>query len=102
MGHPRRIQILNLLSAGERSGVDLRRVLGIGKVNLSQHLSIMKRAGLIRSRQHGREYVYSLAVREISTACQLIRTVLAERLRQGASLARTLRESGHPSDEEEA
>lgn len=96
MGHPRRIQILDLLSGGERTGADLRQALGIGKVNLSQHLSVMKQAGLIRSRHRGREVLYSLAIREITGACQLIRTVLAERLRQGLKLAKTLQESGSP------
>jgi DNA-binding transcriptional ArsR family regulator len=96
MGHPRRIQILDLLSQGERTGADLRRALGIGKVNLSQHLSVMKQAGLIHSRQRGREVLYSLAIHEITRACQLIRTVLAARLRQGVKLARTLQESGNP------
>ena len=96
MGHPRRIQILDLLSQGEHTGADLRRALGIGKVNLSQHLSVMKQAGLIRSRSRGREALYSLAIHEITRACQLIRTVLAARLRQGVKLARTLQESGNP------
>lgn len=96
MGHPRRIQILDVLSQGERTGTDLRRALGIGKVNLSQHLSVMKQAGLIRSRQRGREVLYSLAIHEITRACQLIRTVLAARLRQGVKLAMTLQESGSP------
>lgn len=96
MGHPRRIQILDVLSQGERTGTELRRALGIGKVNLSQHLSVMKQAGLIHARQRGREVLYSLAIHEITRACQLIRTVLAARLRQGLKLAMTLRESGSP------
>lgn len=95
MGHSRRIQILDLLAGGERAGSDLRHSLGIGKVNLSQHLSVMKHAGLIRARQRGREVLYSLAVPEIRNACQLIRAVLAERLRQEFRLAESLRESEH-------
>jgi DNA-binding transcriptional ArsR family regulator len=102
MGHPRRIQILDLLAHGELTGSELRRALGIGKVNLSQHLSVMKQAGLIRSRHRGREVLYALTIREISGACQLIRSVLAERLRQGANLAKTLQESGRLLDRGES
>jgi DNA-binding transcriptional ArsR family regulator len=93
IGHPRRIHLLDLLSSGERSASELRGSLGIGKVNLSQHLSLLKQAGLIQSRQRGREALYWIAIPEVSEACQLVRKVLAVRLRQGMRLAKTLHAS---------
>lgn len=93
IGHPRRIHLLDLLSNGEKSASELRAFLGIGKVNLSQHLSLLKQAGLIRSRQHGREALYCIAIPEVSEACQLVRKVLAVRLRQGMRLAKSLHAS---------
>ena len=93
IGHPRRIHILDLLSSGEKTATELRVSLGIGKVNLSQHLSLLKQAGLIRSRLRGREALYCIAIPEVNQACQLVRKVLAERLRQGMRLAKTLHAS---------
>lgn len=100
MGHPLRIEILDLLSERDRTATELRDWLGIGKVNLSQHLSLLKRAGLIRSQQKGRESIYSLAIPEITDTCHLVRKVLAARLSQGLKLARTLQASAPKSTQE--
>ncbi len=90
LGHPRRIQILDLLADGEKSTAELLQALGVNKVNLSQHLALLKRAGLIETMHQGRETSYRLSFTEIKDACRLIREVLAARLRQGTRLARSL------------
>lgn len=94
LGHARRIQILDLLADGEKSAAQLLAVLGVSKVNLSQHLALMKHAGLVESRQQGRHVFYRLAFVEIKGACQIIREVLAARLKQGTLLAKDLRSAG--------
>lgn len=90
LGHPRRIQILDLLAEGEKSSAELLHALGVNKVNLSQHLALLKRAGLVETMHQGRETSYRLSFTEIKDACRLIREVLAARLRQGTRLARSL------------
>jgi DNA-binding transcriptional ArsR family regulator len=90
LGHRRRIQILDLLAEGEKSTAELLRALGVNKVNLSQHLALLKRAGLIETLHQGRAASYRLSFTEIKDACRLIREVLAARLRQGTKLARSL------------
>ena len=91
LAHPRRLHILDLLAAGEKSSQQLERELGISKMNLSQHLTLMKHAGLVESRTEGRAALHRLAFREIKDACGMIRTVLAARLERGSELARSLR-----------
>jgi DNA-binding transcriptional ArsR family regulator len=91
LAHPRRLQILDLLAGGEKSSQQLQRELGISKMNLSQHLTLMKHAGLVESRTEGRAALHRLAFREIKDACSMIRTVLAARLERGSQLARSLR-----------
>ena len=91
LAHPRRLQILDLLAGGERSSQELQRELGISKMNLSQHLTLMKHAGLVESRTEGRSAMHRLAFREIKDACGMIRTVLAARLERGSELAKSLR-----------
>lgn len=90
LGHPRRLGILDLLAQGEKSAGHLQRLLGVSKVNISQHLALMKHVGLVESRQQGRQVFYRLAFAEIKNACQIIRDVLAARLNQNTLLARDL------------
>ena len=91
LAHPRRIQILDLLGEGEKSTAELLRATRTNKVNLSQHMALLKRAGLVDSVRHGRETSFRLGLREIKDACRLIREVLVARLQQGTKLARSLR-----------
>lgn len=91
LSHPRRLQILDLLAGGEKSSQELERELGISKMNLSQHLTLMKHAGLVESRTEGRAALHRLAFQEIKDACGMIRSVLAARLQRGSELAKALK-----------
>jgi DNA-binding transcriptional ArsR family regulator len=90
LGHPERLAIIDLLKAGELPTAELLRRSGIGKVNLSRHLTSLKQVGLVASRPRGREALYRLAFCEIGSACAGIREVLELRLRQNARLASAL------------
>src|SRR5215472_13952647 len=90
LGHPRRLAILDLLADGEKSTADLLHALRASKVNLSQHLAVMKHAGLVTVRQEGRNTFYRLTFREITDACHLTRAVLARKLRQTSRWAAEL------------
>jgi ArsR family transcriptional regulator len=98
LGHPKRLRILDLLAEGEKSSGELLRTLGISKVNLSQHLAVMRRAGLIESRQQGREAYHKLAFSEIRDACRLTRDVLAARLNQTTRLAKGLNSANREAE----
>lgn len=74
--HPGRLQILELLGQKELCVSDLQEALGISKANISQHLSILKSAGVIATRREGKQIYCSLAMLEVKQACQLIRKVL--------------------------
>jgi len=74
--HPGRLQILDLLGHGERGISELQDSLGISKTSLSQHLSVLKSAGVLATRREGKQIYCSLAMPEVKQACQLIRKVL--------------------------
>lgn len=74
--HPGRLQILDLLGHGERGVSELQGALGISKTSMSQHLSILKSAGVLSTRREGKQIYCSLAMPEVKQACQLIRKVL--------------------------
>lgn len=80
LASPVRLRILDLISDGEKSGSQLLEVLQIPKANLSQHLSVLKGAGILKERREGQSRILSLAIPQIEEACELIRKVLAQRL----------------------
>lgn len=78
--NPLRLRILDQVSRGECSASDLQDSLGISKANLSQHIAVLKSAGVIASRRDGKQIHYSLAIPEVKQACQLLRKVLHAQL----------------------
>jgi DNA-binding transcriptional ArsR family regulator len=84
--NPTRLQMLDLLSKREWPAAELQRALAISKPNLSQHLTILKAAGIVFTRRAGRNTHCALALPEVKTACKLIRDVLRAQLRSGRNL----------------
>jgi rhodanese-related sulfurtransferase/DNA-binding transcriptional ArsR family regulator len=59
--HPRRLDLLEHISQGERSVDALAVVSGLSVANTSQHLLLMRRAGLLVSRRDGKRVLYKLS-----------------------------------------
>jgi ArsR family transcriptional regulator len=81
-----RLQMLDLLGERECSVTELQRKLTVSKTNLSQHLAILKSAGIVRTRRDGRHIYCSLAIPAVRQACHLIREVLREQLKRRQAL----------------
>src|SRR5260221_9943128 len=58
---PTRTQIVRALGAGPLSVGDLASILGRSKSATSQHLRVLRDAGIVSARRRGRAVVYSLA-----------------------------------------
>jgi len=56
-----RLEIVGLLSHGERCVCELQNVLGAAQSRLSFHLKTLKDAGLVTDRREGRWVYYSLS-----------------------------------------
>jgi ArsR family transcriptional regulator, virulence genes transcriptional regulator len=74
----KRLEIINLLKDKEMSNSDIMRETGLSKVNISQHMNILKSKGVILSRREGQQLFYSIANPKIIQACTLMREVLVE------------------------
>ncbi len=85
--NPIRLHILDILGHGDCHISSLLEQLAISKANLSQHLGILKSAGVVVTHRRGREVVCSMAVPQIKDACHLIRDVLRAQIRETARLA---------------
>lgn len=76
MGHPARIQVLEMLADGPVAVSRLRDDTGLEPSNLSQHLGVLRRQRLITpSRQDGRLF-YELSCPEVSGLLLAARSLL--------------------------
>ncbi|MCS6784312.1 MAG: metalloregulator ArsR/SmtB family transcription factor [Candidatus Caldarchaeum sp.] len=78
--HPKRLMILHLLMMGEKSVGEIVQALKIEQPTVSQHLSFMKRTGVVKSRRVGNTVYYSLADLRVAQACHLISQIVKEKL----------------------
>lgn len=88
---PKRLEILNLLKDKELSVGGIAKLVKIRQANLSQHLSILREKGIVKTRREGTSIYYSLANPKISKAFDIIREMLLERLAQTEKLSQDIR-----------
>jgi DNA-binding transcriptional ArsR family regulator len=95
LANPIRLQILDILSEHEMTSSELLEILKIPKANLSQHLAVLKDAGVIHARKEGLFQYMSLAIPKIKDACTLVKSVLLEKIamedKRNSDLIRKLR-----------
>jgi len=90
LSNPRRLEIIHLLADGPREVSRLAEEMGISQPNVSQHLALMRAAGVVEAERDGREVHYRLSDPEIIVACETMRGVLVRRLaRISVAAART-------------
>jgi DNA-binding transcriptional ArsR family regulator len=90
LANVRRLEIVHLLADGPREVSRLAEEIGISQPNVSQHLAVMRSAGVVEAERDGREVRYRLSDPEIIEACEKMRGVLARRLaRHSAAASRT-------------
>src|SRR5882724_4104508 len=58
LGNGHRLEILELLAQGERSVESVAERVGLPVANVSQHLRLMQRTGLLASRRDGKRVIY--------------------------------------------
>ena len=75
LSDPKRLCVLETLASGERSVSELSRDVGCQVPNMSQHLSVLRSAGLVASRREGSTVYYRLSDPRIMEAYQLIKSV---------------------------
>jgi DNA-binding transcriptional ArsR family regulator len=81
-----RLRMLDLLAKREHAVSDIQGELGLSAPNISQHLAILKAAGVVTTRRDGKQIFCSLTIPEVKQACGLIREVLRAQLRNGRKL----------------
>jgi DNA-binding transcriptional ArsR family regulator len=75
LADPKRLCVLEQLADGERSVSDLSRDVGCQVPNMSQHLSVLRSAGLVASRRDGSTVLYRLVDERVLDAYRLLQQV---------------------------
>jgi len=76
LGHPARIRVLELLSEREHAVSEMVPEIGIEPANLSQQLSVLRRAGLVVARRDGLSVTYALTSPRIAELLATARAIL--------------------------
>jgi ArsR family transcriptional regulator len=76
LGHPARIRVLELLSEREHAVSEMVPEIGIEPANLSQQLSILRRAGLVVARRDGLSVTYALTSPRVAELLATARAIL--------------------------
>jgi len=67
MANSNRLIILCQLAEGEKSVGELEDVVGLSQSALSQHLTVLRRQGIVTTRREAQSIFYSLASKEAQT-----------------------------------
>lgn len=72
LSQPTRLRILNHLRGGEKTVGALVEALETGQSNVSKHLGILHRHGLVARRQEGVQAYYRIADPAVFELCELV------------------------------
>lgn len=83
--HPTRLAILDVLRGGEQCVCHMEATLGLPQAHISQHLMVLRNAGLVTDRRDGWNIFYRVSRREIYQVVDAVNRVSG--VQNGESLA---------------
>ena len=84
LSEPTRLRILNLLRDGERNVGDLAQQCGFSAANVSRHLAMLTRQGLVVRESRGTSVYYRIADASIYALCDLVCGNIARKFERAA------------------
>ena len=95
LSHPKRLEILSILTDSEMAAGEIVKRMKIAKANVSQHLTLMRNAGILEARRDGINIYYRVSSPKVIQACELMREVLLEHHDRKGKLLKEARRSAH-------
>ncbi len=89
LASPRRLEILHVLAGGPLEVGRLAKAIGASQPNVSQHLAVLRAAGIVEAERDRREVRYRLVDPDVMVACALMRSVLERHLMRLGDMAAT-------------
>jgi DNA-binding transcriptional ArsR family regulator len=90
LADPSRLMILYTLSDRPSNVTELSNYLNISQPTVSRHLKILRDRGLVLANREGQSVVYTLSDRRVIQALDLLRSVMASKLKDQADLANSV------------
>jgi ArsR family transcriptional regulator len=87
LADPRRILILYALAENPHNVSELAEAVGISQPAASRHLNILRERGMVTAQRDGQSVIYQLADVRVIQALDLLRAMLASKLKNQAALA---------------
>ncbi len=78
LSHPKRLEILSILQEDEMIAGEIVKKMKTSKANVSQHLALMRNAGILDARREGVNIYYRISSSKVIQACDLMREVLMD------------------------
>jgi len=75
LSDPKRLCVLETLAGGERSVSELSHDVGCQVPNMSQHLAVLRSAGLVVTRRDGNNVFYRLADERVLEAYRMLQSI---------------------------
>jgi ArsR family transcriptional regulator len=86
LNDPKRLMVLYALSNEPLTVSELGSILGTPQSNTSQHLAVLRSAGMVETERRGNHVVYSLRHPKVVEAIDLLRSAMADELAQRRDL----------------
>ena len=93
LADPNRILILYAVNEKPRNVSDLAKELGLSQPTASRHLNLLRERGLVSAQREGQSVIHTLTDQRVIQALDLLRAVLADKLKSQASLMETVNNS---------
>lgn len=85
LAEPTRLRLLNILRDGERNVGELAQLCGYTAANVSRHLSLMTKHGLVVRESRGTSVYYRFADESVYALCDLVCDNIARQLERSAA-----------------
>ena len=90
VAHPLRIAIIDFLKDGEQCVCDIAEYVGSERSNISRHLSVMVKAGVLEFRKDGLKVIYRLKCVCILDFFSCVTGVLRQQARENEKLLKAI------------
>ncbi len=84
LSHPKRVKILRVLQGGRRTVNEIAAAVGLSQPSASQHLQVLRSAGLVASERIGNQCLYRVADQRVLELCRLAQTLYSDRLKNAS------------------
>jgi len=89
-GHPIRLAIIDFLKDGEQCVCDIAKHVGAQRSNVSRHLGVLLKAGIVEYRKDGLKVMYCLKTPCVLDLANCVVNVLRKQARETSTLLKRL------------